>query len=257
MLTRPCRAQALSARTASSPGSSASGLPSSPIRDYFLGSREASDASPYGTPRSHPEASPTASPNASPLAQLPGAPFRAGLESLKASFEQQLAKLAAELQLRQDQAAQDLELRLERHAAQLDEGSRAERESMAEHIALLERTIEAASDESRSRVDASKRQLEGDLRALHLRAVHAENLAAENLGAYSDAVGRIPLLERQIGLLEQQLKENKAGADARAAELESTLQQAQSDLKSTILREIGKLRSARENKDKYISAEQV
>eukprot|EP01045_Picozoa_sp_COSAG04_P035276 COSAG04_NODE_8069_length_1027_cov_1.219828_1_plen_190_part_01 len=139
LLTRPFRAQALSARTASSPGSSASGLPSSPIRDYFLGgSREASNASPYGTPRSQPEASP----NASPLAQLPGAPLRAGLESLKASFEQQLVKLAAELQLRQDQAAQDLELRLERHAAQLDEGSRAERESMAEHIALLERTIE-------------------------------------------------------------------------------------------------------------------
>ena len=242
MLTRPCRAQALSARTASSSGSSASGVPSSPIRDYFLGSREASDASPYGTPRSQPEASP----NASPLAQLPGAPFRAGLESLKASFEQQLVKLAAELQLRQDQAAQDLELRLERHAAQLDEGSRAERESMAEHIALLERTIEAASDESRSRVDASKRQLEGDLRALHLRAVHAENLAAENLGAYSDAVGRIPLLERQIGLLEQQLKENKAGADARAAELESTLQQAQSDLKTTILREIGAVKEAQQ-----------
>ena len=167
-------------------------------------------------------------------------------EKRLAEMQQQLAKLASELQLRQDEAAQDLELRLERHAAQLDEGSKAERESMAEHIALLERTIEAASNESRSRVDASKRQLEGDLRALHLRAVHAENLAAENLGAYSDAVGRIPLLERQIGLLEQQLKEDKAGADARAADLESTLQQAQSDLKSTILREIGAVKEAQQ-----------
>ena len=63
---------------------------------------------------------------------------------------------------------------------------------MAEHIALLERTIEAASDESRSRVGDAKRQLDGDLRALHLRAVHAENLAAENFSSLRDAVITVP-----------------------------------------------------------------